>query len=83
MFYQKRDWDLYEARCLPWHVQWLKGLSPTRALDLCQSISRLGMEYHSGAGTLDRLCDSKTREKIAARTRWCPALQRFDQSRGR
>jgi len=75
----RRRWDVYEERCRREHVEWLRSLSPSRALELYEDFHRFVASLKGEPGESERLEKYRWREKLALRKRLVAALRRLDE----
>jgi hypothetical protein len=77
----RQDWKLYEERCRAPHVEWLRGLSPSAAMALHESLHRLAAAVRPGAAEFQRLEDRRWKKKVELRRRLQAAFSALDRAR--
>jgi hypothetical protein len=74
----KQNWDWYESKCRPNHIQWLRSLTPAHSLNLCEELRRLATELTKQSPDAERLEQERWREKLLLRNRTRAVLVAVD-----
>jgi len=79
----KQDWKLYEAKCREEHVAWLRGLTPTAALALFESMGQFAARHAPASPARVRMEEARWQEKLAIRRKMLAAFTALDRIRER
>lgn len=77
----KQNWSLYHDKCRHEHAEWLRSLTPARALSLCDDLRILAGRLLSGGPDAERTNRNRWQEKLAIRRKLVAAFMALDRRR--